>query len=120
MFLALILLCSSGLWLVAKSQHSCCVFLYVNLECGFLQELSAAEITIAAIDHEGDQNPVDVIWGSKRPAPPQFPVRIHKMAYAGEAVQDKLAKVTVSGDLNALTFGREFECHDIGLAVARP
>ncbi|CAN0368130.1 unnamed protein product [Pylaiella littoralis] len=59
-------------------------------------ELSAAEITIAAIDHEGDQNPVDVIWGSKRPAPPQFPVRIHKMAYAGEAVQDKLAKIRQS------------------------
>lgn len=77
------------------------------MECRFLQELAAADITVAAIDHAGDENPVDMIWGSKRPAPPQAPVRIHKMAYAGEAVQDKLAKVNVRGDAKALAFGRE-------------
>lgn len=60
-----------------------------------LQELGAAGISVAAIDHAGDKNPVDKIWGEARPAPPKSPVRIHKMAYAGETVKDKLAKVDV-------------------------
>ncbi|CAN0242777.1 unnamed protein product, partial [Hapterophycus canaliculatus] len=56
-------------------------------------ELAPAGISIAAIDHVGDENPVDAIWGEERPAPPSQPVRIHDMAYAGEAVQAKLAKI---------------------------
>lgn len=59
------------------------------------QELDAAGVSVAPIDHAGDENPVDKIWGEARPAPPQSPVRIHKMAYAGETVKDKLAKVGV-------------------------
>ncbi len=59
----------------------------------FRQELSAAGIDITAIDHAGDQNPVDLAWGDKRPAPPQEPVRLHPMAYAGETVKEKLSKV---------------------------
>lgn len=39
------------------------------------------------------------------------------MEYAGEAVQDKLAKVNVSGDGNALAFGREVERHALLLVL---
>lgn len=60
-----------------------------------LQELGAAGISVAAIDHAGDDNPVDKIWGEARPPAPQSPVRIHNMEYAGETVKDKLAKVGV-------------------------
>lgn len=63
----------------------------------FLQELAPAGIAIAAIDHVGDENPVDAIWGDERPAPPREPVRIHDMAFAGEAVQAKLTKVNIHG-----------------------
>lgn len=68
----------------------------MGAECRVVQDLAAADIAVAPIDHTGDKNPVDLIWGSKRPAPPQEPVRIHKMEYAGESVQDKLAKVRFS------------------------
>ncbi|CAN0262014.1 unnamed protein product [Ectocarpus sp. 6 AP-2014] len=60
------------------------------------KELGAAGISVAAIDHAGDKNPVDKIWGEARPAPPNSPVRIHKMAFAGETVKDKLAKIRKS------------------------
>lgn len=62
----------------------------------FLQELTPAGISIAAIDHAGDDNPVDAIWGDERPPPPRQPVRVHDMAYAGEAVLAKLAKVSLA------------------------
>lgn len=65
----------------------------MDSETPSLQELSPAGIAIAAIDHAGDENPVDAIWGAGRPAPPREPVRVHDMAYAGEAVQAKLTKV---------------------------
>ncbi|CAM9678665.1 unnamed protein product [Ectocarpus sp. 13 AM-2016] len=58
--------------------------------------LGAAGISVAAIDHTGDKNPVDKIWGEARPAAPQSPVRIHKIAYAGETVKDKLTKIRKS------------------------
>ncbi|CAM9757186.1 unnamed protein product [Ectocarpus sp. 12 AP-2014] len=60
------------------------------------KELGAAGISVAAIDHAGDKNPVDKIWGEARPAAPKSPVRIHKMAYAGETVKDKLTKIRKS------------------------
>lgn len=60
-----------------------------------LQELAPAGIAIAAIDHTGDENPVDLAWGADRPAPPHEAVRLHPMEYAGETVQEKLAKVGV-------------------------
>lgn len=67
-----------------------------------LQELTLAGIAIAAIDHAGDENPVDFAWGADRPAPPHEAVRLHPMEYAGETVQEKLAKVSVPwGILNA-------------------
>lgn len=60
------------------------------------QELTPAGIAIAAIDHAGDENPVDLAWGADRPAPPHEAVRLHPMQYAGETVQEKLAKVSFS------------------------
>lgn len=38
-------------------------------------------------------NLVDKVWGDGRPAPPDAPIRIHKMEHAGESVQDKLARM---------------------------
>lgn len=38
-------------------------------------------------------NLVDKVWGEGRPAPPDAPIRIHKMEHAGESVQDKLARM---------------------------
>ena len=38
-------------------------------------------------------NLVDKVWGKGRPAPPDAPIRIHKMEHAGESVQDKLARM---------------------------
>lgn len=58
-----------------------------------IQELTAAGIAIAPLTHDGDANPVDAIWGSERPAPPQEPLRIHPIEYAGETVREKLDKV---------------------------
>ena len=58
-----------------------------------VQELSAKGIAVAPIDHAGDANPVDAVWGSRRPEPPQEPVRLHPVQFAGETVQAKLEKV---------------------------
>ncbi|CAM9471670.1 unnamed protein product [Ectocarpus fasciculatus] len=63
------------------------------LEKASAKELGAAGISVAAIDHAGDDNPVDKIWGEARPPAPQSLVRIHNMEYAGETVKDKLAKI---------------------------
>ncbi|CAM9741765.1 unnamed protein product, partial [Laminaria digitata] len=60
---------------------------------GLKKELSAAGIAVAPIDHAGDANPVDAIWGGSRPEPPQEPVRVHPAQFAGETVQAKLEKV---------------------------
>ncbi|CAM9489667.1 unnamed protein product [Ascophyllum nodosum] len=60
------------------------------------EELSAAGITIAPLNHSGEGNPVDAIWGGDRPAIPQGAVRIHPFEYAGETVQDKLRKIRES------------------------
>ena len=38
-------------------------------------------------------NLVDKVWGADRPAPPEAPLRIHKMEHAGQSVQDKLVKL---------------------------
>ena len=38
-------------------------------------------------------NLVDKVWGEGRPAPPDAPIRIHKMEHAGESAQDKLARM---------------------------
>lgn len=54
----------------------------------------AAGIAFAPLDHSGDGNPVDTIWGAKRPAPPQGAVRVHPHKFAGETVNSKLEKVT--------------------------
>lgn len=59
----------------------------------FLKELTAAGIAITPLDHTGNANPVDAIWGDTRPALPQEPVRVHPIRFAGEAVKDKLEKV---------------------------
>lgn len=39
------------------------------------------------------QNPVDIVWGDDRPAPPAAPLRIHPLAWAGASVSDKLEQV---------------------------
>ncbi|CAM9113332.1 unnamed protein product [Discosporangium mesarthrocarpum] len=58
-----------------------------------VKELNDKDIEVTALEHSGEANPVDIIWGSKRPDPPQEPVRVHKMKYAGETVQQKVGKV---------------------------
>lgn len=58
-----------------------------------LQELKAADISLAAISHSAEANPVDVIWGSRRPPFPQGNVRLHPLKIAGLTVEEKLAKV---------------------------
>lgn len=58
-----------------------------------LQELKAKDVALTPLDHSGDGNPVDVIWGAERPSFPQSPVRVHPLHYAGESVQQKLEKV---------------------------
>lgn len=64
-------------------------------DCNFFaQELKEADIALAPLDHSGDANPVDAIWGVKRPAPPQGPVRVHPQKFAGETVNSKLEKVS--------------------------
>jgi hypothetical protein len=38
-------------------------------------------------------NPVDAVWGTHKPAPPQGQVRVHGMQHAGVAHTDKIARV---------------------------
>lgn len=35
-------------------------------------------------------NLVDQVWGSERPPPPDKPLRIHKIEFAGQSVADKI------------------------------
>lgn len=39
-----------------------------------------------------DRNPIDIIW-KDRPEPPQAPVEIHPIGFAGELAKDKLARL---------------------------
>lgn len=50
-------------------------------------------MVLAPLSHTGDANPIDAIWGPKRPPFPQGAVRIHPLQYSGETVQAKLDKV---------------------------
>ncbi|CAM9110428.1 unnamed protein product [Choristocarpus tenellus] len=59
-------------------------------------EFKAKSIELSPLEHTGGGNPVDKIWGSKRPSPPQEPVRVHELKYAGETVQNKLEKVSAA------------------------
>ena len=38
-------------------------------------------------------NPVDAVWGGKRPAPPKAQLRVHAGQHAGESVPDKLQRM---------------------------
>lgn len=40
-----------------------------------------------------DPNPVDSAWGSERPAAPKDPLRLHPEQWAGESVQEKMARM---------------------------
>ena len=44
------------------------------------------DITLKSIE----SNPIDSIWGEKRPAPPAGTLRVHAIEYAGKSVADKL------------------------------
>ena len=52
-------------------------------------------------------NLVDKVWGDGRPAPPDAPIRIHKMEHAGESAQDKLARMReeMTGQLEGCVLG---------------
>ena len=54
-----------------------------------------------------EENLVDKVWGDARPAPPDAPIRIHKMEHAGESVQDKLARMReeMTGQLGTCFLG---------------
>jgi len=53
-------------------------------------QLQPKGITLAYIN---DNHPVDEVWGANRPLPPQNPLRIHPLTYAGETVSNKLTKL---------------------------
>lgn len=38
-----------------------------------------------------ESNLVDLVWGEKRPAPPQAPLRVHPLKYAGKDVGSKVS-----------------------------
>lgn len=66
----------------------------------FLHSLDAADALECALRDVGSTlvpllapNPVDVVWGTDRPAEPAGRVRSHHLRYAGESVPDKLARV---------------------------
>lgn len=61
-----------------------------------MQEFKAANILLAPLEHTGNGNPVDAVWGAERPAPPQGPVRVHPLKFAGETIKAKIEKVRAS------------------------
>ncbi|CAM9423954.1 unnamed protein product [Sphacelaria rigidula] len=60
------------------------------------EEFKAANILLAPLEHTGNGNPVDAVWGAERPAPPQGPVRVHPLKFAGETIKAKIEKVRES------------------------
>lgn len=84
------------------------------------QELKAADIELAPLDHAGDANPVDAIWGANRPAPPLGPVRLHPLQFAGETVKDKIEKVGPERPRCVFTSVSRAVAETLDLAFYRP
>lgn len=51
------------------------------------QRLAAAGIQLVTLD----TNLVDAVWEAERPPPPEGPLRVHSLEWAGRSVSDKLA-----------------------------
>lgn len=53
------------------------------------KELAGKRVKLKALA----RNPVDLVWGRERPAPPRAAVIPHPLKYAGKAAEDKLAEL---------------------------
>ncbi|CAI5982289.1 unnamed protein product [Closterium sp. NIES-64] len=58
---------------------------------GLADTLAASSSVVVPLLRES--NPVDVVWGAERPAPPSAPMRVHPIEFAGQTVRAKLQQL---------------------------